>query len=345
MQVELQEKIESCLKPLIPPATRRIAIIDPPDHPNIGDSAILLGELDFLWKNFPETELVFVSHKFGNAAAARAIDRCDMLLFHGGGNFGDIWPALHRFRLDVMRNHPEIPKIQLPQSVHFDDIELKDETADVIGMQKSFTLLVRDAKSFEAARSFNCSTILCPDLAFYMEKRRLPIARKPAIDLLALVRTDKESASGLGKQIERALTDSARSYEVIDWLDEKDQFFLQAAHFVANQIRLRPKMSSVFGPIYQNLLTTHAARRVTRGFRLLNRGRVGAADRLHAHILFTILGKPHLIADSYDGKISAFYETWTKKSGCATFMDDSNEVGAVIGQFVQQFSRTDAIAE
>lgn len=345
MQVELQEKIRSCLTPLIPPATRRIAIIDPPDHPNIGDSAILLGELDFLQKHFPETELVFISHKFGKAAVDREIRRCDLLLFHGGGNFGDIWPSLHRFRLEVMANHPETPKIQLPQSIHFDDVELKNETAKLIAEQQEFTLLARDAKSFEVARPFRCSTILCPDLAFYMENRRVPPARNPSTDLFALVRTDKESVSGLEGKLRYALKNKSYDFEIADWLDTDDQIFLQAAHFVADRIRRRPKASSILVGVYQRLLTMHAARRVKRGFRLLRRGKIGAADRLHAHILLTILGTPHLIADSYDGKISAFYDTWTKDSGCATLMDSSSDAGVVIGQFVQQFLSAGVIAE
>src|SRR5690242_1565412 len=54
----LSRRIEELLLPLIRGA-RRICLIDPPGHPNVGDSMILLGELDFLARYFPSAKLSF----------------------------------------------------------------------------------------------------------------------------------------------------------------------------------------------------------------------------------------------------------------------------------------------
>ena len=55
----LSGKIEELLVPLIVNKSDHICIIDPPGHPNVGDSAILLGELSFLKRKFPGAKLSF----------------------------------------------------------------------------------------------------------------------------------------------------------------------------------------------------------------------------------------------------------------------------------------------
>ena len=53
-----------------------------------------------------------------------------------------------------------------------------------------------------------------------------------------------------------------------------------------------------------------AEERTLRGCRLLSRGRVVLTDRLHAHLLCTLMRKPHVVCDSANGKIFAYRDTW-----------------------------------
>lgn len=45
---------------------------------------------------------------------------------------------------------------------------------------------------------------------------------------------------------------------------------------------------------------------------ILGRSRVVITDRLHAHILSTLLGRSNVVLDNNYGKISNFIEAWTK---------------------------------
>ncbi len=54
-----------------------------------------------------------------------------------------------------------------------------------------------------------------------------------------------------------------------------------------------------------------AAARVERGLALLSRGRRIVTDRLHGHILATLLGIPHVALDNDYGKLSAYIACWT----------------------------------
>jgi hypothetical protein len=56
------------------------------------------------------------------------------------------------------------------------------------------------------------------------------------------------------------------------------------------------------------------AGRLSRGVRLLSRGRVVITDRLHGHILCMLVGMPHVLLDNSYGKLKAFHETWTQGS-------------------------------
>jgi len=50
--------------------------------------------------------------------------------------------------------------------------------------------------------------------------------------------------------------------------------------------------------------------RIRRGVSLISRGRQLISDRLHAHIIGTLLDEPQVLLDNNYGKISRFIDTW-----------------------------------
>jgi pyruvyl transferase EpsO len=50
------------------------------------------------------------------------------------------------------------------------------------------------------------------------------------------------------------------------------------------------------------------------GVRILESGRVVITNRLHGHILSLLLGIPHVLLDTEQGKLSSFFDTWTRDS-------------------------------
>lgn len=53
------------------------------------------------------------------------------------------------------------------------------------------------------------------------------------------------------------------------------------------------------------------------GFELLGSARFVITDRLHGHILSTLIGVPHVLMDSKLGKNINFHNTWTRSCECA----------------------------
>jgi exopolysaccharide biosynthesis predicted pyruvyltransferase EpsI len=286
------------------------ALLDFPDHPNVGDSAIWAGEVAYLrryWKREPSyvcTSYVRVDCK----ALADAVAHGPILL-HGGGNFGDVWPNYQRFRETVLDHFPNHTIVQLPQSIQFDDPASLRRTAQVVARHRSFVLLVRDQASYELASShFDCTVRLCPDMAFCLGPMARPTS--PIRSLVMLLRSDKEVAS----TAERVGVEVPADALVTDWLQEPDDTLRRARMraglgTIASLISLNPRQLSPMARRvrrYDQLATL----RIRRGVRLLSQGRQIISDRLHAHILGTLLGIPQIMLDNNYGKISRFMSTW-----------------------------------
>lgn len=56
----------------------------------------------------------------------------------------------------------------------------------------------------------------------------------------------------------------------------------------------------------------YALHRYRRCVRILSQGRAVISDRLHAHIIATLLDLPHVVLDNSYGKLSSFVASWTR---------------------------------
>lgn len=323
LQSELNAKIEAVLHPLLAGRDEHICIIDPPGHPNVGDSAILLGELDFFARHHARSRLSYYDVDSYSAGADKYIEQASVLVIHGGGNFGDIWPHHHRMRLAVIERFRHKPIIQLPQSISFDSAEELKRTADLIRAHPDFTLIVRDTRSQAfAEQHFQCRVILCPDMAFAMR----PIGRKAAsTDVFCLLRTDKEAVANHAA-ITRELKGTGSSLQFADWLDDPFTLAGQLDYRLKRMTRFHPGRTAPFRTSLVRVRQAYARTRLNYGVELLSRGRIVVTDRLHAHILSSLLDIPNFVFDSYDGKISALYNTWTKGRAEAAMVGSAAEL-------------------
>lgn len=321
---ELAGLIQAALEPLIAGRAGRICLIDPPGHPNVGDSAILLGELAFLRRSFPAARLSYQDCETYSEKADRQIEAATMLLLHGGGNFGDLWPRHHNLRKTILRRFPHKTIVQLPQSLHFDDPAELQETASLIAGQSDFTLLTRDQASYDLASSrFACRTLLVPDMAFALRSLR---RKSPIVDCICLFRTDKEKIADHDAAL-AVIKDLVGTVEVWDWIEDRSSLRRTIDHAMRRVVRRSyPAAAAAVGPASIATRRSYAADRVRFGTSVLCRGDVVVTDRLHAHILCCLLGIPHVALDSLGGKVSAFYKAWTCRYECARIISALDEL-------------------
>lgn len=302
----LEAGIHSVLAPLVP-RDGRLALLDFPDHGNVGDSMIWLGEIRYFRRRHGiRPRYASKVSDFCPDALARALPHGPIFL-HGGGNFGDIWPVHQRFRETVLEAYPDRPIVQLPQTIQFESGENLERASRIINGHPDFTLLVRDRRSYELAKStFTCKVALCPDMAFCLGRQRR--GRHPGNRLLLLLRADKET-----RTIRPQIDELPPGASLEDWAEDEPDLWSR----IDRDYRMR-------WPLLQLFAQDEAARRELR-FRIeaglrLRRGRAQLAsarhvitDRLHVHILCLLLGIPHTTIDNNYGKIRLFEETWTRE--------------------------------
>lgn len=318
LRTELASKIHNVLEPILAGNIDRACLIDPPGYANVGDSAILLGQLDYLDQHYPDVGTSFYDVGNYTAKADRYIDESTILLLNGGGNFGDLWPQHHEIRKTILRNFRHKRIVQLPQSISFSDAAELQETRTLIKNHPDFHLITRDTKTYEFARhSFDCHVSLCPDMAFAMR----PIRRKPPrIDAYGLLRADKEVAADHGA-IKQILAAAGATFETGDWLDDPPTFARRLDRRLNLMTRNNPALTAPFRSQMLWARRLYARERLERGVDLLSRGRYVVTDRLHAHILSTLMDIPNFAFDSLDGKVAAFHHTWIAGRARAWMVD------------------------
>lgn len=290
---------------------RRYALVDHPDHDNIGDSAIWVGALRLL-KALSGRPPSYASglHNHDSANLKRAVGDGPIFIT-GGGSFGDLYPEFHAFKLAILRDFPGRRVVQLPQSLHFRDPDAVARTAAAIRAHGDFRLMVRDHQSLAFARSaFDCEVSLAPDAAFGLGP--LDRAAAPSIPVLQFRRRDQESAAD-------PITGA------VDWPTE-DPKAMQALRWPS---RLDSLAAGVWGGDARQVygLNRLAEYRLSRGVALLSQAEAVVCDRLHVHILCVLLGLPHVFLDNSTGKIGAYHAAWT--FDCALGRPAANGVDAL----------------
>ena len=314
----LQDLIDDALAPSLSALrSAPYALMDVPDHGNVGDSAIWAGEIAWLKKNVGFDPALITDHRDPIEKVNRDVQGKTILL-HGGGNFGDVWKANNDFREAIIAANSESTIIQFPQSIHYDNPTGIAQTAQNLKNTRSLRLLVRDHESYAGAtQSFDCEVTLCPDMAFALG----PLQRidTPDLDVLLLLRTDKES-------VVHASQKWPAGWRQDDWLQDEPNLYQD----VLRKSRLKAISSFSLARLsrtarrnfYYNEL---ANRRLERGLRQLSRARFVITDRLHVHILSTLLGLPHCFLDNHYGKISrfsaAFSTMWSESYRAKALID------------------------
>ena len=293
----------------LPVDSRPTALVDLPAYLNIGDSLIGLGQFSLLGAR---PEYLFV----GNVPSDKVLNRIEALkgivLVCGGGTFGTLWPQHQRLRERIVSRCPSATIVQLPQSVYFETPTAMVNSLEILQSHPDFHLMVRDQKSYDAVSHSSLSSVtLVPDAAFAID---LQTNRKPKNDIVFLSRTDHEKTHGC---IIEDLRREFRSLNTstIDWADWKSlgntvnsyDFFLDYSILRLLRIFRTPRLS-------KSLWTSLFKLRLNLGARLLSLGKVIVTDRLHAHILCSITGTPHVFFDNNSRKISNYAKTWNTLS-------------------------------
>ena len=145
---ELRETLFGCLNPLLP-IEPPYALVDVPNHSNVGDSAIFLGELAWLEAiGAPRPDYICDIYSYRESDLRERVPH-GTILIHGGGNLGDLWKAQQALREQIVSAFPDHRIVQLPQTIHFQSPAALERAAALFSNHKQLTIVARDRVSFD----------------------------------------------------------------------------------------------------------------------------------------------------------------------------------------------------
>lgn len=297
----LRQLLETRLLPLI---DSDYVFLDLPYHPNVGDTLIAFAAKHILEKSPYHCFYWSSGYTFDD----RLISPETLIIFNGGGNFGDLWKSFTDFRNRVILEHPNNRFLILPQSVCYRDEKNLEEDIKVYShCGHRMTICARDKDSYEFLKNHFAKNniLLVPDLAFYTDNNYL----KPSFGsgrVLFLRRRDAEFIPNTKYDI------VPKNAEIRDW--PTMERFMRIHWKYLRLIQLRRKIQwypkvlfHVEDYIWQKCILPYYLR---SGIKFVNRYDVIYTTRLHVAILSMLLGKQVYFFDNSYGKNSSLYNTW-----------------------------------
>ncbi len=274
---------------------KRMFIFMQPEHGNLGDYAISLGEKLFLEKYFNKYELIWVTTNewiYLEDIIVQNIKNSDVIFMNGGGYFGDIWPSGEICKKICMR-FPDNIKVFFPNTLTYINMDflnneqfLKD--VEWLKNQNNLHIFLRDTYSYERLKTFSgINSYYAPDMALFID----PLKRDKEVHngkILVCFRNDKEKKLKENDEIVSSLKSFGYSFELKD-------------------IHLNSYLPLEDG---YNLIKEY--------IKNLQEYEVVITDRLHAMIMAVLAGVPCIATDNSTRKVSGVYP-WIKTDSVIIF--------------------------
>ncbi|GFN91116.1 triose phosphate/phosphate translocator, chloroplastic [Plakobranchus ocellatus] len=294
-------------------------LIDTADFENKGDPAITAGEIYYLARNglqivyYCNTQMCSEAHIDRAAELAKKFSKDDLvILVQGGGNI-DKYVEHDKIRFSTMEKFVGFQIFVFPQSIRLENPRSEHwaKCQKLYCCNRNLTLVLRDLGSLDIARRyFNGSTrlLMAPDMVFHIG----PVKRfvSPAFDIMWVRRTDSETAGY--KTIPRH--PPHLRLHVSDW----------------KEFRTPNSDNSLEKSFHTQVM----------GLFFIQRGRVVITDRLHGHILATLLDIPHVLLDNKHRKLSNYFRTWNKGLQNVRVTDNAEEALAMALELLEIYKDT-----
>lgn len=288
---------------------RSFHYVDIPVHGNIGDLLIMHGTMAFYTKKKLRPRII------APAMAYRSewIRKGEVVVFHGGGNFGDLyWDCgSQRLREQVVQAMPENRIIVLPQTLHFSSLEERKRSARLFRGHPDVHLCVRDEPSRQVAMEFSDHVYLLPDMAHQLYPVKTPRNAASAGTLL-ISRTDEEkmdSAPAVAGKVSR----TSDWPELVGTRERHVDRFRRAMRFLC-----RAGLGWSADRILSNAWMAYSGMLIADAIDLFAPHERIVTDRLHGHILACLMNKPSTVLDNFYGKNSSYVNAWTADSALVT---------------------------
>jgi pyruvyl transferase EpsO len=291
--------------------SRRVVFFDYPLHLNVGDLLINLGTEQFLadhnihvWRRYSVCDM---------PASIRGMEDDVVILCHGGGNLGDLWPHSQKGRERVLELYPRNRVVVLPQTVYFESQDRFRQSVERFRSHGNCHIFARDNRSLEILRRGGIAQASAmPDMAQYLWGSLLPdLPPFYEAQPMRFVRRDKESKASA------VLQGGGGTAQTYDWprIVRLSTYRIARVMLMAigsqNRVGLRTQKYWQWSPVRD--------RAIRDGVRFFSRYRKVYTNRLHGMILGLLLNREVCAFDNSYGKLSSYHDTWLEGMECLTW--------------------------
>ncbi|MGB7443733.1 MAG: polysaccharide pyruvyl transferase family protein [Coleofasciculaceae cyanobacterium] len=331
------------------------ALLDYPQYPNIGDHFIWLATVFYL-SDVLKTKINYTAslNDFSEESMEKQVGKAPIIL-QGGGNLGDLWSSHQEFREYIIAKYRDRPIIIMPQCIHFTESENLKKAADIFNHHPSLTIFTRDNYSDAIARKYftNCQIIKAPDMVFHLVDMPLPDFKiKAKGSILYLCREDSELKQELSPNFIGIPNLLIQDWVAFNWIYRGVGKFGELKNWywrIPGTVKLaregwqrglanppewisRQKwernhpyaehLETIYNPSMQRFSWNMIHAGI---FQLLQHDLV-ITNRLHGHILCSILGIPHIFLPNAYHKNQSFYNTWSYQLPNCKFVQDAQQI-------------------
>lgn len=259
-----------------------------PEHSNLGDSAIVLAQIEFLKKcGFSDKcikETSFSQHLKYRKTILRNIARGTLITHLGGGNMGSQWKCEEDFHRMIVRDFSKNPMIIFPQTIYYssDAASQAQESKEIYNKHKFLTIVAREKSSSKIFRTLypNVNHLLTPDIVLSATMETFDAKPQKRNGILLCMRSDAE----------RAMTDNTR--QVIEQLvRETGKDFRYTDMYATKAVTKENRADCVKEKLEE-----------------LASAKLVITDRLHGMVFAAITGTPCIAFGNYNHKVSGTYE-------------------------------------
>ncbi|KAH7119353.1 polysaccharide pyruvyl transferase-domain-containing protein [Dactylonectria estremocensis] len=258
------------------------------------------------------------------------------IIMAGGGNFNDFFMDDHPARLKMAEEFGEYPIRAFPQSINMTKPDTIRWTEQAFGAARDIQLAARDQPSYDwLEKTFGDNAknvkpnkvkhVLTPDIAFMLGNRPdIRLNTKKTHQIYILARDDSEAAEGNAKEVpvgeghfDFGSAAGKVSYLKNDWRNLETPE-INGGDVVGSDGKTY-RVEKEWHPTQRN------SAKSMMGFEMLAQAEFVITDRLHGHIMCTLMGIPHVLMDSKLKKNLFLHNTWTKDCDCVRIADNFAE--------------------
>ncbi len=264
-------------------------LLGTPDHNNIGDSAIVTAEIEFLRRCGKETlELTVKEYPRYRELLKRilVLKRNQIIYWHGGGNMGDQWFKEELFRREVLCELKNHRQVIFPQTIYYSNTEEgireKEASRAVYNRKSGLVLVAREKQSYEIMKELypDAQILLSPDIVLSSSMESFGVIPEKRSGVLMCLRNDPE------KSVSDESWDCLGNYFIdMGWECRKTDMYAKGA--VTKDKRrdcIREKMQEFCG------------------------AKLVVTDRLHGMVFAALTGTPCIVFGNYNHKVYGTYE-------------------------------------